>query len=264
MISSYKKFPSAMIIAGSDSISGAGIQADLKTFYEIGIFAGSVITAVTCQNTLEVIDMQITKEDIVKKQIEQIENELDIKIIKTGMLFNSEIIKVVQNYIKESRKILILDPVMISTSGSKLIDDKSIESIIELSKLAFLITPNIPEAEILSGMKINSESDIDKAAKKILKFGCQNLLIKGAHYKESKKFIINRLYKSLSENKIEIKSRKIDKEFHGTGCTLASAISAYLMKNDFDIDKSVKSSIKFIEKRIKNSIFNGLKSSILI
>lgn len=262
MKNTYKKFPGAMIIAGSDSIAGAGIQADIKAFHALKIHAGTVITAITAQNTKCITGIQLIDCNVIKQQIEQIDEEIDVKIVKTGMLYNADVINTVKEYLISNNNIkLILDPVMIATSGAKLLDDNSIASLKTLMSHAYIVTPNIPEAEMLSGVKIRNIQDIELAAKKIILLGAEYVLVKGAHLNESKDHIINRLYNANGLLK-EITSKRIKGEFHGTGCTLASLIAGYIFKGR-NAETATALAIKLLAKKISASNIKGISSSII-
>lgn len=163
------RYPVALTIAGSDSGGGAGIQADIKTFSSLGVFGASAITAITAQNTQGVRGIQAISPEILRGQIEAILEDFIVDAVKIGMLHNKDAVKVVSETLSSFQQTsIILDPVMISTSGSKLLEDDAIRTIIdELFPKATLLTPNIPETEYLSGIKINNEADILLAARKL-------------------------------------------------------------------------------------------------
>ena len=181
-----------LIIAGSDSSGGAGIQADIKTVTALGSYATTAVTAVTAQNTKGVKKITSIAPKIVQKQIIMILDDIGTNAVKIGMLHNVEIIKSVYKILKKYKlKNIVLDPVMIAKGGAKLISDNSIR---HLKKLLFplctLVTPNIPEAEVLTGYSISNKEDMIKAAKKILSMGPKNVLLKGGHLKEKMIFDI--------------------------------------------------------------------------
>lgn len=180
------RYPVALTIAGSDSGGGAGIQADIKTFSSLGVFGASAITAITAQNTQGVRGIQAISPEILRGQIEAILEDFIVDAVKIGMLHNKDAVKVVSETLSSFQQTsIILDPVMISTSGSKLLEDDAIRTIIdELFPKATLLTPNIPETEYLSGIKINNEADILLAARKLQEKGCKALLIKGGIFPE--------------------------------------------------------------------------------
>ena len=175
-----------LTIAGSDSCGGAGIQADLKAMSAQGVYGMSVITAITAQNSMGVFAVQEVDLNIIKKQIEVLYEDIEISSVKIGMLSSSEIIKVVYETLRDvNGKNIVIDPVMVSKSGYYLLKEEAIQALKEFLKIGTLVTPNIPEAEILADMKIESEEDMILAAKKIKKLGAKNVLIKGGHREEN-------------------------------------------------------------------------------
>ncbi len=241
-----------LIIAGSDSSGGAGIQADIKTISSLGSYAMTAITAVTTQNTTGVISIFHISPSEISKQIEFSSKDIRPDAIKIGMLSNT---KVINSIIKSLKKIkakkIILDPVMVAKGGARLIDKKSINVLKKLIKNVSLITPNIPEAEILTDQKINSKNEMIDAGKKLLKSGAQNVLIKGGHLKSK---ILYDVF--LQKDKIFVfKNKKIkSKHTHGTGCTLSSAIAAY-----YSCGKSLKKSCENAIKYVNHAIVNAPK-----
>ena len=242
-----------LIIAGSDSSGGAGIQADIKTVTSLGSYAMTAITAITSQNTTGVLSISKVPENEIKKQIEFTSKDIKPDAIKIGMLHSSKVINTVINSLNKIRvKKIILDPVMVAKGGTKLIDDKSIKILrTRLMKKVTLITPNIPEAEILTQTKIKNTNDMIIAGKKLLKLGVKNVLIKGGHLKSSYVFDI---FLNKKEEKI-FKSKKIStKNTHGTGCTLSSAIATY-----FSCGKTLKKSCGMAINYVNHSIGTGPK-----
>ena len=242
-----------LIIAGSDSSGGAGIQADIKTVTSLGSYAMTAITAITSQNTTGVLSISKVPENEIKKQIEFTSKDIKPDAIKIGMLHSSKVINTVINSLNKIRvKKIILDPVMVAKGGTKLIDDKSIQILkTRLMKKVTLITPNIPEAEILTQTKIKNTKDMIIAGKKLLKLGVKNVLIKGGHLKSSYVFDI-----FLNKKEVKIfKSKKINtKNTHGTGCTLSSAIATY-----FSCGKTLKKSCGMAINYVNHSIGTGPK-----
>jgi hydroxymethylpyrimidine/phosphomethylpyrimidine kinase len=215
-----------LTIAGSDCSGGAGIQADLKTITVHKMYGMSVITALTAQNTTGVYGIQEASPDFVANQIDCIFNDISPDAVKIGMVSNREIIKIIaEKLIQYKAKNIVVDPVMVATSGSKLISDEAINILIkELIPLATVITPNIPEAEVLCGFKIKDEKDMVQAAKKISEQLKGAVLVKGGH-------LVNDAIDLLYENgNIHwFKSERINNpNTHGTGCTLSSAIACNL------------------------------------
>ncbi len=237
-----------LIIAGSDSSGGAGIQADIKTVTALGSYAMTAITAVTSQNTTGVKSIISIKPREIAHQIEFTAQDIKPDAIKIGMLHSKEIIYAVLKSLKKIRiKKIILDPVMVAKGGTKLIDDYSIKIIkSKLIKEVSLITPNIPEAEILTKIKIISPNDMIHAAKILISLGANNVLIKGGH-------LNSRIMQDIFLNKNEIiafKNKKINtKNTHGTGCTLSSAIATY-----YSCGKTLKKSCEMAIKYVNHSI----------
>ncbi len=240
-----------LVIAGSDSSGGAGIQADIKTITSLGSYAMTAITAITSQNTTGVLSISKVPIKEIKRQIEFTSKDIIPDAIKIGMLHSTKVIKTVINSLdKIKAKKIILDPVMVAKGGTRLVDNKSIEIIKNiLIKRVTLVTPNIPEAEILTKTKIRTVEDMIMAGKKLLSFGAKNVLIKGGHLKANYLYDI---YLNKHENKI-FKSKKIKtKNTHGTGCTLSSAITTY-----FSCGKTLKKSCKMAINYVNHSIGSG-------
>ena len=240
-----------LIIAGSDSSGGAGIQADIKTVTALGSYATTAVTAVTAQNTKGVKKIISIPSKIVQKQITMILDDIGTQAIKIGMLHNPDIIKIVYKILKKYKlKNVVLDPVMIAKGGTKLISNNSIKHLKKIIiPLCTLVTPNIPEAEVLTGYSISTKEDMIKAAKKILSMGSKNVLLKGGHLKNKMIFDILATKKGI---KI-FKKRKIrTKNTHGTGCTLSSALATCLSQKK-NIIKSCKISLKYVDRAITSA-----------
>ena len=226
----------ALTIAGSDSCGGAGIQADIKTMTAHGVYAMSAITALTAQNTTGVSDIMEVTPDFLGKQLDCVFEDIMPDAIKTGMVASSELIKVIAEKIKcYHGKNLVVDPVMVATSGSKLISDDAIGTLKnELLPLATVITPNIPEAEVITGMQVKTEEDMILAAKRISEqYGCA-VLCKGGHQINDANDLLYRQgdYKWFRGKRIH------NPNTHGTGCTLSSAIASNLAKGE-NLDEAV-------------------------
>jgi len=226
----------ALTIAGSDSSGGAGIQADIKTMTMNGVYAMSAITALTAQNTTGVSGIMEVSAEFLKEQIDAVVTDIFPDAIKTGMVSSVELIKVIASSIRQySLTNLVVDPVMVATSGAKLISDEAIDCLKkELLPLAKIITPNIPETQtLISGSPVSSEKDMEEAAKKIYElYGCA-VLVKGGHsINDANDF----LYGKADDGKIIAKwftgKRIANSNTHGTGCTLSSAIAANLAKGE--------------------------------
>ena len=226
----------ALTIAGSDSCGGAGIQADIKTMTAHGVYAMSAITALTAQNTTGVSDIMEVTPDFLGKQLDCVFEDIMPDAIKTGMVASGELIKVIAEKIKcYHGKNLVVDPVMVATSGSKLISDDAIGTLKnELLPLATVITPNIPEAEVITGMQVKTEEDMMLAAKRISEqYGCA-VLCKGGHQINDANDLLYRQgdYKWFRGKRIH------NPNTHGTGCTLSSAIASNLAKGE-TLDEAV-------------------------
>ncbi len=243
-----------LTIAGSDSSGGAGIQADLKTFSSIGTYGMSVITAITAQNTLGVFAVEELSKNIIRKQIESIFEDIYPKAIKIGMVSSSEIITEIADSLKKyNPELLVVDPVMISKSGYALLNPEAEEVLItKLIPMAYIVTPNIPEAEAISNMKINSLDDMKIVGEKILEFGPKFVLMKGGHLDGDAIDVL------IGKDTFEIyKSERLNKKnTHGTGCTLSSAITSYLALG-YDIVEAVRMSKVYITEAIKYSFDIG-------
>ena len=233
----------ALTIAGSDSSGGAGIQADLKTMTMNGVFGMSAITALTAQNTTGVTGIMEVTPEFLEQQLDAVFTDIYPDAVKTGMVSSTDLIKVIAGKLKQYQaKNIVVDPVMVATSGAKLISDDAIDTLKEyLFPLATVITPNIPEAEVLSGMKIASEEDMVTAAKVIYeRFGCA-VLCKGGHQVNDANDL---LYKE--NGPAWFAGKRINNpNTHGTGCTLSSAIASNLAKGQ-TLEDAVKNAKDYI------------------
>ncbi len=244
----------ALTIAGSDSSGGAGIQADIKTMTAHGVYAMSAITALTAQNTTGVYGILNVEPEFFSSQLDCIFTDIFPDAVKIGMLSNKKIMEITAQKLRQyGAKHIVLDPVMVSTSGSKLMRDdasKTLKS--ELFPLAELITPNVPEAEVLCGMEIHTKGDMEGAAKYLFdKFGC-NALLKGGHSINDANDLL------VTQNGILwIEGRRIDNpNTHGTGCTLSSAIASNLALG-YDIVQSVKNAKAYISGALASGLDLG-------
>ena len=240
-----------LIIAGSDSSGGAGIQADIKTVTALGSYAMTAITAVTSQNTTGVKSIVSIEPKEISNQIIFTSRDIKPDVIKIGMLHSSRVIEsVVKSLDKVKVKKVILDPVMVAKGGAKLIDDRAIKLLKDkLIKKVLLITPNIPEAEILTKTKIKSKEDMIFAANKLIEFGARNVLIKGGHLNSK---IVQDILVSKTDIKIFNSQRYKTKNTHGTGCTLSSAIATFLSCGK-SIKKSCELGIKYVNSAIRTN-----------
>lgn len=242
----------ALTIAGSDSGGGAGIQADLKTFHQHGVFGTSAITAITAQNTLGVTDWAAVSPDLVQKQIEAVASDLRPDAVKSGMLANREIIETVAASIERLElRNYVLDPVMVATSGDLLIEKNAVESIrSRLFPLADLVTPNGDEATVLTGEPIRSVDDMRRAAEAIAGMGARAVLLKGGHIRANDDSVVDLLYDGsfteFSNSRIETTST------HGTGCTLSAAIAAHLALGA-SLKDAVAEAIEFVHLALESA-----------
>jgi hydroxymethylpyrimidine/phosphomethylpyrimidine kinase len=242
-----------LIIAGSDSSGGAGIQADIKTVSSLGSYALTAITAVTVQNTRGVKSVIPIPPNEIKNQIIYSAKDIRPNAIKIGMLHSIPVIKKVLESLKDLRiKKVVLDPVMVAKGGAKLINDEAIKFLKKkMIQHVSLITPNIPEAEVLTGLKIKNKEDMILAANELINLGVKNVLIKGGHLKSKK---IQDIFLSKSDFKIFISPRYKTKNTHGTGCTLSSAITTF-----FSCGKSLKNSCELGIKYVNLAILTNPK-----
>ena len=241
----------ALTIAGSDSGGGAGIQADLKTFHELGVFGTSVIAAITAQNTIGVTDWEPVSTRLVRAQIQAVATDLRPSALKSGMLANRVIIEAVCEEIRAFNLTnYVLDPVMVATSGDLLIETDAVEAIrLSLIPLADIVTPNADEAAVLTGKRVQNESEMHAAAEAIAAMGAKAVLIKGGHILDSNAdTVVDLLYDgeftTFSHPRIDTTST------HGTGCTLSAAIAANLALGLSRID-AVGAATDFVHEAIK-------------
>ena len=247
-----KKYHSVLTIAGSDCSGGAGIQADIKAISALGGYATSAITAITVQNTLGVTGIHPVPASYVKAQIEAVMTDIKPSAVKIGMINDVEIVKAIAESIKEYRpKFVVFDPVMVSTSGCKLIEDKAIEAIKkELIPLSTIITPNLSEAVVLTGDSIDDAASMTAAGNKILESGCGAVLIKGGHL-EGNDMCDVLCIKGENTPYIYTASKISSKNTHGTGCTLSSSIATYLALGE-TLREAVRKAKDYVHKGILN------------
>ena len=242
------RYIATLTIAGSDSCGGAGVQADIKTMSALGCYAASVITAVTVQNTLGVTAVHAVPPDIVAGQIRAVMDDIKPRAVKVGMVNDIDTINAIADTLAEyDIENLVVDPVMVATSGAQLMQDDAVEVFTKkLMPLATLLTPNVPEAEVLSGVTISNKTSMDNAARIIQNKGCKALLIKGGHIEGRK---IDRLY-SGNELISELEAANVDtRNTHGTGCTLSSAITSYLAIG-YPIDKAIAAAKEWLTQAL--------------
>jgi len=248
-----KKNSIALTIAGSDSGGGAGIQADLKTFASLGVHGASAITCITAQNPKTVSDIEPCSPKMVRAQIEAVFAELRPAVVKTGMLFSAAIIREILKFFKSERAVpLIIDPVMIATSGAALLNANGLKILRrELLPIAMLVTPNLPEAEVLIGRKICSLEELRAAAKIIHNlYGCA-ALVKGGHLRGVNE-AIDFFYDGKTELMLSAPFVK-NVRTHGTGCTYSAAITGYLALG-FELPRAVMLAKTYITQAIAQSV----------
>lgn len=255
------KYNRVLTIAGSDSGGGAGIQADIKAISAMGCYAASAITAVTVQNTVGVEGVHPIPLEILVGQIDAVLSDIGADAIKIGMLHSAEVVNLVAEKIGQyGVKNVVLDPVMVSTSGHRLIEESAIETLKErLLPLARVITPNIPEAEILVGREINGEEDFADVAMQLSKNRSVSVLLKAGHLNGDT--LVDYFYNAEDNTMTKLASKRVETEnTHGTGCTLSSALAAALARGE-GLTEGVKSAKAYIEQAIisgaKYSIGNG-------
>ena len=248
-----------LTIAGSDSSGGAGIQADLKTFSALGAFGMSVITAVTAQNTQGVLAIQDIEPDMIAKQIDAIFTDIQVDAVKIGMVSQSQSIEAIADrlqYYKPQQ--VVLDPVMVSTSGCDLLNKNAKQALLDkLVPLATVLTPNIPEAEVIADIKIDTAADMEKAGEMISRLGPQSVLIKGGHLKQAATDILFHQRKVEYFTSARVKTRR---HTHGTGCTLSSAIAVFLAQG-YSVGEAVKKAKEYITVAIEHSLDIGQGAS---
>lgn len=240
---------SACSIAGSDSGGGAGIQADLKTFTALEVFGLTVVTAITAQNTREVRGTWMLPPEAVRAQIEAINDEFDIRAWKTGMLGDAAIVRVVADTLPVGAN-LVLDPVMVSTSGHRLLDEDATSDLIDqLIPRAGIITPNLPEAEVLSRIQIVDRADMVDAGRRILDLGAEAVVVKGGHLtgEEVVDVLVDR------DGVVEAKGRRYPYSVHGSGCCFSSALAAYLGRGMSNRD-AFAAAREFIDVAIRQAV----------
>lgn len=245
-----KKYFRVLTIAGSDSGGGAGIQADIKAISAMGCYAASAITAVTVQNTLGVQAVHPVPLDILEGQIEAVLSDIGTDAIKIGMLHSADVVNLVADMLEKYRiKNVVLDPVMVSTSGHRLIEENAVEVIkARLIPLARVITPNIPEAEILAGCRIACQADFDETARKLSDDSKVSVLLKAGHLDGES--LVDYFYNAEDDTMTRLPSERIrTRNTHGTGCTLSSAFAAALAKGE-DLTYAARSAKAYIEQAI--------------
>jgi hydroxymethylpyrimidine/phosphomethylpyrimidine kinase len=246
-----KSYFRALTIAGSDSGGGAGIQADLKTFAAHGCFGMSAITALTAQNTQVVTGIVPVPPEFIAQQMDAVLDDIGVDAVKIGMLHSPEVIKAVaQKLVEKKCPDIVLDPVMISKSGDKLLQDDAVSALKKyLIPLAAIITPNLPEASVLLDRPVETLKDMHHAVKDLARLGCDNILLKGGHLADNNS--CDMLYQREDDTIIELQAARINTpNSHGTGCTLSSAIAANLAKG-VALETAVKNAKNYIIGALK-------------
>jgi len=236
----------ALTIAGSDSVGGAGLQADLKAFEALGVHGCSVVTCVTSQNTKRVSSIFPIPPEEVSNQLVSVLEDVKLDAIKTGMLYSADIVKTVSTNLKGTRAPIVVDPVMAATTGSELHIEGFVETLISrLLPMATLVTPNIPEAEKLSGLKVRDEKSARKAAREIMELGPDAVLVKGGHLKGTEAAD----YLCWDGKVVKVTSPRLEVEVHGTGCAMASLIAGNLALG-LELEDAVRTSKSMIFKAV--------------
>ena len=248
------KLPVALTIAGSDSGGGAGIQADLKTFAVLGVHGTCAITAITAQNTVTVTEILELPPSLVRAQIETVAGDLEIKAAKTGMLSSASIIAVVAGAVGDYRFPLVVDPVMVAKGGAKLLRDEAVEALrSRLLPLATVLTPNLPEAEVLLERPIKTLAERRQAAEDLVRLGPRAVVLKGGHGEEAE--AIDILFDG--DRSVELRVQRIQsRNTHGSGCVFSAAIAAELAKG-MSLVEAVHEAKNFVTGAIRASIDIG-------
>jgi hydroxymethylpyrimidine/phosphomethylpyrimidine kinase len=250
------KYPVVLSIAGSDSGGGAGIQADIKTISALGCYCTTVITAITAQNTLGVNNIYAIPSEIVNDQITAVINDIPPSAIKIGMIYLKESAEIIASVLKQYREIpVIFDPVMVATSGTNLMNNDCLSVFKELLfPLTTLLTPNLDEAGLIAGIKVNNLADMHTSASHIIDLGCNALLIKGGHLQGDDLYDV---YLDRDGRQQVFKSKAIQSNnTHGTGCTLSSAIASYIALGD-DLMLAIEKGKDYVHQAIEHG--KGIK-----
>jgi len=244
-------YPTVLTIAGFDGSGGAGIQADIKTFSALGCYATSVLTALPVQNTMGVQKIYPISMEAVANQIEAVLDDIFPDAIKIGMVHTPQLVETIVNTLAKYPKTpIVFDPVMVATSGHRLIEEETIQTIVEkLFPIADIITPNMDEASILAKMEVKTLEDMQIAGEKILKSGCKSILLKGGHQELP---IITSLFIEENGKQSSFETEKFNtNNTHGSGCTLSSAIAAYIARGE-ELHQSVELAQEYVFEAIKN------------
>jgi len=247
----------ALTIAGSDSSGGAGIQADMKTMSALGIYSCTVITAITAQNTLNVDHIFPLSANIIKKQIISVLSDIPVNAIKIGMVYNNDIITAISDTLKNSKIPIVLDPIFSAGTGAQLLRKEFLSDfIIKLLPICDVITPNIHEAEKLSGIKIRNEEDIEKTALKIQGQGAKNVVIKGGHFNSNDEMIVDTILNDQGKFTV-IRNRRVKiVETHGSGCNFSAAVTAFMALR-FPVVRACVMANKYVHNSIISTVKIG-------
>lgn len=246
--------PRALTIAGSDSGGGAGIQADLKTFAALGVFGTSAVTAITAQNTLGVTAVAEVPVEVISDQIEAVVSDIGIDVVKTGMLSSTEIVECVVEAVERLELApLVVDPVMIAATGAQLLQDDAVESVRnQLVPQASVVTPNMPEAETLTGVEIESVEDMELAGGELVMMGADAAVVKGGHFEDGTGRVNDVLV--TRDGAFTFTTLRIDTTSnHGTGCTFASAVAAHLA-HGLELETAVERSQRYVWNAMATAI----------
>ncbi len=255
---SSQNYARVLTIAGSDSGGGAGIQADLKTISANGCYGMSVITALTAQNTLGVTAIHPVPIAFVRQQMEAVLADIGADAVKIGMLFSPDLIQCVAELLEQFKvERIVVDPVMVATSGDKLLQDDAVEALKKyLIPKATIITPNLPEAAVLLGREIHSPAEVAGAAEELAGLGCDTILIKGGHFGTGESDDL--LYLAREKRYIELPGKRVEtNNTHGTGCTLSSAIASFMARG-----AGVEEAVQAAKEYITGAIISGAKYRI--
>ncbi len=239
----------ALTIAGSDPSGGAGLQVDLKVFKEIGVFGMAVVSSLTVQNSKGVFNTYPVPDNAVFKQIEALFGDFDIKAVKTGMLLTKEVVNEIYLALSNKSVKLVVDPVLVSSSGKTLLEKEGIYLLKEkVFPITAVLTPNIPETEVLTGVKIKNDTDIKEAGKILLGYGVDLVLIKGGHLQKDQR-VVDYIFTEDKVYTLEYPTVNAD-NIHGTGCVLSSAITAYLALG-YNPLKAIKTARAFLQHKLE-------------
>jgi hydroxymethylpyrimidine/phosphomethylpyrimidine kinase len=247
----HRTYCRVLTIAGSDSGGGAGIQADLKTFSALGCYGMTAITALTAQNTQRVTGIHAVPASFAAQQLQAVFSDIGADAVKIGMLYSAELIETVaEQLVKHGARNIVLDPVMVAQSGDRLLRDDAVEALkSHLMPLASVTTPNLPEAAVLLGTDAVNDRDLPSITRELAAFGSRSILVKGGH--KDDRDSTDMLYLTKEDRLVVLEGKRIDtRNNHGTGCTLSSAIAAFLAR-DADIETAARQAKDYITRAIQ-------------